>query len=238
MAQPVIGLTLDSEPPGGYSKTHPWYALRENYATAVTRAGGLPILLPHEPEQADAYLALIDGLVVTGGAFDVDPALFGATTRHASVTTKDRRTAFELAVTQGAVKADKPVLGICGGQQLINVALGGTLIQHIPDEVAGALAHEQPNPRTEPGHIVHITEGTLLRRITGLAELAVNSAHHQAVKDLAPGFVVDAVAPDGIIEGIEDPRRRFLIGVQWHPEYAISDGDSRLFAAFIAAAQR
>ena len=238
MAQPVIGLTLDSEPPGGYSKTHPWYALRENYATAVAHAGGLPILLPHEPEQADAYLALIDGLVVTGGAFDVDPVLFGATTRHASVTTKDRRTAFELAVTQGAVKADKPVLGICGGQQLVNVALGGTLIQHIPDEVADALAHEQPNPRTEPGHIVHITEGTLLRRITGLAELPVNSAHHQAVKDLAPGFVVDAVAPDGIIEGIEDPRRRFLIGVQWHPEYAISDGDSRLFAAFIAAARR
>jgi putative glutamine amidotransferase len=238
MAQPVIGLTLDSEPPGGYSKTHPWYALRENYATAVTHAGGLPVLLPHEPEQAEAYLALIDGLVVTGGASDVDPALFGATSRHATVITKDRRTAFELAVTRGAVAADKPVLGICGGQQLLNVALGGTLIQHIPDEVAGALAHEQPNPRTEPGHVVRITDGTVLRRITGLAELPVNSAHHQAVKDLAPGFVVDAVAPDGIIEGIEDPRRRFLIGVQWHPEYAISEGDTRLFAAFIAASQR
>jgi putative glutamine amidotransferase len=238
MAQPVIGLTLESEPPGGYSKTHPWYALRENYATAVARAGGLPILLPHEPEQTDAYLALIDGLVVTGGAFDVDPALFGATTRHASVTTKDRRTTFELAITRGAVKADKAVFGICGGQQLLNVALGGTLIQHIPDEVEGALAHEQPNPRTEPGHVVRIAEGTLLRRITGLAELPVNSAHHQAVKDLAPGFVVDAVAPDGVIEGIEDPRRRFLIGVQWHPEYAISEGDTRLFAAFIAAALR
>ena len=238
MAQPVIGLTLDSEAPGGYSKTHAWYALRENYATAVVRAGGLPILLPHEPEQAEAYLALIDGLVVTGGAFDVDPALFGATTRHATVTTKDRRTAFELAVTRGAVEADKPVLGICGGQQLLNVALGGTLIQHIPDEVAGALAHEQPNPRTEPSHVVHIIEGTLLRQITGLAELPVNSAHHQAVKDLAPGFVVDAVAPDGVVEGIEDPRRPFLVGVQWHPEYAISEGDTRLFAAFIAAAQR
>jgi putative glutamine amidotransferase len=198
MAQPVIGLTLDSEPPGGYSKTHYWYALRENYATAVTRAGGLPILLPHEPDQAEGYLSLIDGLVITGGAFDVDPALFGAGSRHASVKTKDRRTAFELAVTQGAVAADKPVLGICGGQQLINVALGGTLIQHIPDEVPDALPHEQPNPR----------------------------------------FVVDATAPDGVIEGIEDPRRRFLIGVQWHPEYAISDGDTRLFAAFIAAAQR
>jgi putative glutamine amidotransferase len=108
MAQPVIGLTLDSEPPGGYSKTHPWYALRENYCSAVVAAGGLPILLPHEPERAADYLGLIQGLVVTGGAFDVDPALFGATAKHASVTTKDRRTAFEFAITKGAIAADKP----------------------------------------------------------------------------------------------------------------------------------
>jgi putative glutamine amidotransferase len=238
MARPIIGLTLDSEPPGGYSKTHSWYALRENYCSAVARAGGLPILLPHAPDEAEAYLALIDALVVTGGAFDVDPALFGADARHPTVTTKDRRTAFELAITKGAAAADKPVLGICGGQQLLNVALGGTLIQHIPDEVPGALAHEQPNPRTEAGHTVRITLGSLLHRVTGAAELAVNSAHHQAVKDLAPGLVVDAVAPDGVIEGIEAPGRRFVIGVQWHPEYALSDGDTRLFAAFVAAAGR
>lgn len=235
MAQPIIGLTLDSEPPGGYSKTHPWYALRENYCTAVVEAGGLPVLLPHEPAQVGAYLGLIGGLIVTGGAFDVDPALFGAASRHASVITKDRRTEFELAMTKGALAADKPVFGICGGQQLLNVALGGTLIQHIPDEVPAALAHEQPNPRTEPGHTVAITEGTLLRRITGVSELAVNSAHHQAVKEVAPGLIVDARAPDGVIEGIEDPSRRFCIGVQWHPEYGLSDGDKRLFAAFIAA---
>src|ERR1700676_3016275 len=237
MAHPVIGLTLDYEQPGGYSKL-PWYALRENYCAAVVRAGGLPILLPHEPDQVAAYLGLLDGIVVTGGAFDADPALFGATTRHEKVTTKDSRTAFELAITRGALAADKPVLGICGGQQLLNVALGGTLVQHIPDEIEGALAHEQPNPRTEPGHTVVVVKGSLLHRITGMDELPVNSAHHQAVKDLAPGLVVDAVAPDGVVEGIEDPRRRFLIGVQWHPEYAISEGDTRLFAAFIAAARR
>jgi putative glutamine amidotransferase len=234
MSPPVIGLTLDSEKPGGYSKL-PWYALRENYCAAVVRAGGLPILLPHEPDQVAAYLDKIDGLVVTGGAFDVDPALFGATSRHAAVTTKDRRTQFELAITRAALAADKPVLGICGGQQLLNVALGGTLIQHIPDEVPGALAHEQPNPRTEPGHSVAVAPGTLLHRITGAAELAVNSAHHQAVKDVAPGMVVDAVAADGVIEGIEDPRHRFCLGVQWHPEYAISRGDEAIFAAFVAA---
>jgi putative glutamine amidotransferase len=235
MAQPIIGLTLDSEPPGGYSKTHPWYALRENYCSAVAAAGGVPILLPHEPALAETYLGLISGLVVTGGAFDVDPALFGAATKHASVTTKDRRTQFELAITKGAVAADKPVFGICGGQQLLNVALGGTLIQHIPDEVENALAHEQPNPRTEPGHTVAIAPGTALHRITQSDTLPVNSAHHQAVKAVAPGLVIDATAPDGVIEGIEDPRRRFCIGVQWHPEYGLSEGDKRLFAAFIAA---
>jgi putative glutamine amidotransferase len=154
------------------------------------------------------------------------------------VTTKDRRTVFELAITRAALAADKPVLGICGGQQLLNVALGGTLVQHIPDEIAGALAHEQPNPRTEPGHTVAVVKGSLLHRITGMDELPVNSAHHQAVKDVAPGMVVDATASDGVIEGIEDPRRRFCLGVQWHPEYAISPGDLGIFAAFVGAAGR
>jgi putative glutamine amidotransferase len=234
MTQPVIGLTLDSEEPGGYSK-FPWYAVRENYCGAVTRAGGLPILLPHEPEQAAAYLDRIDGLIVTGGAFDVDPSLFGATRRHATVKTKGRRTAFEAAMTRGALERDMPVLGICGGQQLLNVILGGTLIQHIPDEVGAALAHEQPNPRDEPGHSVRVETGTLLHRICGVAELAVNSAHHQAAKAVGPGIVVNAVAEDGVIEGIEDPGRRFCLGVQWHPEFSISVGDAKIFDAFIAA---
>jgi putative glutamine amidotransferase len=234
MAQPVIGLTLDHEPEGGYSK-FPWYAIRENYCAAVRRAGGLPILLPHEPDLAPAYLDMIDGLIVTGGGFDVDPALFGAESRHPSVKTKDRRTAFELAAARGALARDMPVLGICGGQQLLNVALGGTLIQHIPDEVPDCLPHRQPNPRNEPGHRVLIVGGTLLHRITEIDSLAVNSAHHQAVRTAGPGLVVDAVAEDGVVEGIEDPRRRFCLGVQWHPEFELSDGDRRIFLEFVAA---
>ncbi len=233
--RPVIGLTLDSEEPGGYSKL-PWYAIRENYCAAVSRAGGLPVLLPHEPDQAGAYLDGIDGLVVTGGAFDVDPALFGANRRHASVTTKDRRTAFELAATRAALDRDLPLLGICGGQQLINVALGGSLIQHIPDEVADALAHEQPGPRDRPGHPVAVTPGTLLHRICGTETLEVNSAHHQAVKAVGPGVAVNALAPDGVIEGIEAAAQRFCLGVQWHPEYAVSSGDESIFRAFVEAA--
>jgi len=235
MAQPVIGLTLDHEPPGGWSK-FPWYAIRENYCNAVRHAGGLPILLPHDPEAAVDYVNRIDGLIITGGGFDVDPALFGAETRHSTVKTKDRRTAFELAATRIALGRDMPVLGICGGQQLLNVALGGTLIQHIPDEVPGALPHRQPNPRDEPGHDVQVIAGTMLHRIAGAEHLAVNSAHHQAVKAAGPGVVIDAVAGDGVIEGIEDPRRRFCLGVQWHPEFEIGEADRRIFRAFVEAA--
>ncbi len=231
---PLIGITLDSEEAGGYSKL-PWYALRKNYAQSVAQAGGVPVMLPHHPTQAEAYLDAIDGLVLTGGAFDVDPALFGDASVHPTVVMKAERTAFELAVVQGAIARDMPILGICGGQQLLNVALGGTLIQHIPDAVPGCLAHEQPNPRTEAGHDVAVTPDTLLSRIVGKSSIAVNSAHHQAVKDVAPGCIVNATAKDGVIEGIEAMGKRFCLGVQWHPEYHITPADTAIFTAFVEA---
>jgi putative glutamine amidotransferase len=232
--RPIIGVTLDSEQPGGYSK-YPWYALRQNYADAIVAAGGLPVALPHDAALAADYLDRIDALVVTGGAFDVDPSLYGAGERHATVTLKEGRTAAELALTQGALARDLPVLGICGGEQLLAVALGGTLVQHIPDSIADALEHEQPNPRHEPGHPVAVVPGTLLHRIVGATEMRVNSAHHQAVRAPGPHAVVNATAPDTVIEGLEDARYRFCLGVQWHPEFFIDPGDRRIFEAFIAA---
>ncbi len=234
--RPVIGITLDSESPGGYSK-FPWYAVRANYADAVAGAGGLPLALPHHAALAGDYLDRLDALIVTGGAFDVDPLLYGEAERHGSVSLKQGRTAAELALLQGALARDLPVLGICGGEQLLAVALGGTLIQHIPDSVAGALAHEQPNPRDEPGHVVAVTPGSRLAAIIGAATMSVNSSHHQAVRDPGPGARVNAMAPDGVVEGVEDPSRRFCLGVQWHPEFLIDPGDQRLFEALVAAAR-
>ncbi len=236
LKRPVIGITADSEEAGGYSK-FPWMALRENYASAVSRAGGLPIVLPPETDHAATYTEIIGGLIITGGDFDVDPALYGDLKRHKTVSLKESRTRFEFAITRAALDRDIPILAICGGQQLLNVVLGGTLIQHIPDEVSGALAHEQPNPRDEPGHTVAIEAGSLLHDIVGQGEISVNSAHHQAVKAVSGSARINASASDGVIEGIEAPTQRFCLGVQWHPEFEISPADQRLFAAFVDAAR-
>ncbi|MCX8501841.1 MAG: gamma-glutamyl-gamma-aminobutyrate hydrolase family protein [Alphaproteobacteria bacterium] len=234
---PIIGVTLDSEAPGGYSQM-PWYAVRQNYCDAIVSAGGMPIALPHEPQLAAEYLGLIDGLVITGGAFDIDPSLFGVSVRHATVTTKERRTAFELAITQAALARRIPILGICGGEQLLAVALGGQLIQHIPDSISHALEHEQSNPRTEPGHTVALQPDSLLGRLARsknlpLEKIPVNSAHHQAVLSVAAPVMISATASDGVIEAIEDPSRPFCLGVQWHPEYHISKLDEAIYDEFI-----
>ena len=232
--RPVIGVTLDSEQSPTYS-AYPWYALRENYMDSLVEAGALPVALPHHAELTAELLDMLDALVVTGGAFDVDPALYGTTERHATVVCKRRRTEAELALLRGAIERDMPVLGICGGQQLLAVALGGSLIQHIPDSVPDALAHEQPNPRHEAGHAVRVEPGTLLARIVGTGAMQVNSSHHQAVRDPGRGRV-NALAGDGVVEGIEDPAARFCLGVQWHPEFGIDPGDRRLFQALVSAA--
>ena len=234
--RPLIGLTLDAEQPGGYSK-FPWYALRRNYMDTIADCGGVPLGLPHRTELAIDLLDAVDALVVTGGAFDIDPKLYGEAGRHETVTLKEGRTTAEAALIDGALARSIPILGICGGQQLLAVALGGTLIQHIPDSIPDPLPHEQPNPRDEPGHEIAITPGTRLASIVGTITMRVNSAHHQAVRTPGPRLVVNAVAPDGVIEGIESPAHRFCLGVQWHPEFLIDPGDRRLIEAFVEAAR-
>jgi putative glutamine amidotransferase len=231
---PRIGITLEWQAGGGFS-TLPWYACRQNYVDSVTRAGGLAWALPHEPRLADRYLDHLDGVLVTSGPFDVDPSYYSGGPRHAATFTQDRRTAFEFALIKEALARDLPILGIGGGHQLLNVVFGGTLVQHIPDEVAGAIVHEQSTSRIEPSHPVELVAGTALQRIAGCMELHVNSAHHQAVGRPGAGILVNARAPDGVIEAIEAPGYRFALGVQWSPEFAACKADAALFAAFVAA---
>ena len=151
--KPIIGFTLDYEnggtKEGSYSKM-PFYAIRENYCTAVSDLGAIPFPLVHETGLVGDFLDKIDGLVIIGGAFDVHPSLYGEASVHDTVVLKEKRTRFEWEITQGALERKIPLLGICGGQQLLNVVLGGTLIQHIPDSIAEALAHEEGVPERKP----------------------------------------------------------------------------------------
>jgi len=238
-SSPIIGFTLDYEDAGGYSK-YPWYAIRDNYTASVARFGATPIALPHEVAQVSNYLDLLDGLIITGGNFDVPPEMYGDSSTHEKVTLKRRRTEFEWAITKGALARNMPILGICGGQQLLNVILGGTLIQHIPDTIPNALAHEQPNPRHEIGHEVSVVKDTLLHKIVGASNLSVNSAHHQAVAKVAEGAIINSRAPDGVIEGLELPTSThpFCVGVQWHPEFFVTNADEKLFEAFVTATRQ
>jgi len=216
--RPNIGITPDL-----VTEQAPVYQLKTAYAEAVTRAGGLPLILPYAEEQGgiDSYLDRISGLLVTGGAFDVSPALYGETARAGLGAVKEGRTAFEAALVRGALQRGMPLLGICGGMQLLNVVAGGTLIQDIPSEVPRAAQHEQTHERSRPQHPVEVKDGTLLAELLGKGQLMVNSTHHQAVGKPGKEVVVSALASDGIIEAIELRSHPFAIGVQWHPELLI-----------------
>ena len=234
-ALPVIGLTPDIEAsPAGATETE--YRVRANYADAFARAGGLPVVLPYGPAFVDAYADLVDGLVVTGGMFDIHPARYGAKPRG-DVVTKDNRTDFEQAMLRVALDRDIPVLGICNGMQLLAITLGGGLIQHIPSEVPDALRHMARETPFSPEHDVAIVPGTFLHQTSGLDVVRVNSVHHQSVLE-GIGYRIAARAADGVVEAIEVPERSFCLGLQWHPEYGTSSADEAILSAFIQAAAR
>ena len=236
MNKPLIGLTVDSSCDTSYS-IYPWYALRENYADSIHQAGGIPILIPHSIDLVEHYIDLIDGLVITGGDFDHDPKLYGDDEIHEKTTVNPERTAFEYSLLQQALKVNLPFLGICAGQQLLNIVRGGTLIQYIPDAFPKAINHNQSECRHKPTHDVTVKEGTLLRSINNnKASAYVNTSHNQAVKKVGENLVVNAIAVDGVIEGIEDPNHDFCLGIQWHPEFFVGDLDREIFMRFIQAA--
>lgn len=239
---PVIGITpslsTDTFPHGTFER----YALSTNYVRAVERAGGIPIILPPQVGHVADVLSLLDGLLLSGGG-DIRPSRYGDTTVHPETYgIDDLRDEFELDLTRAALELDLPLLCICRGIQVLNVALGGTLIQDIGDQWETAIEHRQQRrgvPSSEPSHEVDIVAGSLLETVYGSRALAVNSFHHQALKRVAEGLRVVGQAPDGLVEGVECPGKRFVLGVQWHPEMMFEAHPEHLrpFRALVEAAQ-
>jgi len=229
MSRPRIGITCDlgkrefPEKP----KERDRHILMDAYIEAVLKAGALPFLLPSVAEEQDAvaFLDGIDALVISGGGHDIDPDSYGEKRLPACGPPNAKRGLTELALCRSAMSRDMPVLGICGGMQVISVAGGGTLYQDIASQVKGALAHRPPNPKkaTYTYHEVDILP-SILGETVGEGPITVNSHHHQSVKELGEGMRLTARSPDGVVEAIECASCRFVVGVQWHPESMASYG--------------
>lgn len=228
---PVIGITTY-----GRNEENRFH-LPADYVDAVRRAGGLPLLIaPGEARWREA-LRLIDGLLLTGGG-DIDPQIYGGRSHPTIYNLDHERDQSELALVREAVTTGLPAFGICRGMQVLNVALGGTLIEHLPEVVGEAVLHRAP-PREPIPHTIAVRPGGRLAAITGALEFSCASWHHQALRDVARELEVVAHAPDGTIEAVELPAHPWLLGVQWHPELtaAYDPIQQRLFAAFVEAAR-
>lgn len=217
------------------SKTH-------DYEESVRRAGGDPVILDRATQRPPDVVRTFDGVLLAGGG-DILPSIYGETAHPTFGAAEQGRDEYEIELVRLALEADLPLFAICRGIQVLNVARGGTLIQDIPSEVTHAEAHDVREPRVAIAHPVWVTSGSLLERLmrerVDDESVPVNSRHHQAIKQLGEGLVVSGTAPDGVIEAVEDPSKRFCLGVQWHPENFYRTGEfSALFEAFVRACAR
>jgi putative glutamine amidotransferase len=240
MPQPLIGITVGTG--NSHEANGTALRVRSTYPRAVAAARGVPLLIPLDIDEnaLRAIYERLDGIVLTGGG-DIEPSRYGAEASPHTVGVDVGRDQIEIQLAQWAVEDDKPLLGICRGHQVLNVALGGTLIQDIQVEVSNSFQHDSPTDEwfTRLPHEAKVARGSKLHTALGLDgdRLAVNTMHHQAVASPASSLCVVASADDGVIEGIEHPERRFIVGVQWHPEALFSHHEPhrRLFEALIAA---
>ncbi|NLG78863.1 MAG: gamma-glutamyl-gamma-aminobutyrate hydrolase family protein [Firmicutes bacterium] len=235
--RPLVGVTCStsSSNEADESKKH---TLPHDYVYALTRVGGEAVILPAgDSESAIRLASALDGILLSGGA-DLDPRHFGEDPHPRLGHIDPERDEFELALVRAAVQAGTPILAICRGIQVLNVAMGGTLYQDIPSQVNGAIKHRQDAPRYHASHKVVVERHSKLAGMVGAGDVLVNSFHHQAVREVAPGFFVSARSTDGVIEGIESAHDLFVVGVQWHPECMTDQYPAMLeiFAAFVAEA--
>jgi putative glutamine amidotransferase len=241
MALPLIGIT--SRTAAISPSTHPTVMLQKSYVDAIQSAGGLPVMIPSDIQE-NGWKNLVDrldGILFPGGG-DIAIEYFHGTPHPAVYGIESARDAIELGLVREAIASQVPFLGICRGLQVVNVAMGGTLYTHIPDQLPHSLVHDYPGEdsiksRTALLHPVSIEAGSHLAKVLGRTGLLVNSLHHQGIQDVAPAAVAVAHAPDGLVEGIELPEHPFGMAVQWHPEWLTDQEPIRsLFKAFVDAA--
>lgn len=232
--RPVIGITCGEDISSGR------VFLPQAYIESVKEAGGIPLLLP--PVFCADYapiLKRIEGLLLSGGV-DVDPVYFNEEPLPALGEITPGRDQFEVSFVRQLLKRDLPILAICRGIQVLNIAAGGSVMQDIPSQIKDSIKHSQDAPRSYPTHKVNLISGTKLYQIYERLSIRVNSFHHQAVKHPGSGFIATAWAADGVIEAIESEKHSFVVGVQWHPECMVrTDGETRkLFSTFVEACTR
>ena len=229
--RPVIGITAYAEQARWGVWEAPAALIPLSYVSAVERAGGRPLLVPPSEDGIEETLAVLDGLLFSGGA-DIDPDTYGAEAHPETNGVRPERDQAELALLEAALARDMPVLAVCRGSQVLNVALGGDLVQHLP-EVVGHERHKH-TPGVFADHDVEVLPGTKLRALVG-DRAPVKSHHHQGYGRIGDGLREAARADDGTVEAIEDPERRFALGVLWHPE---AGEDAALFEALVTEARR
>ena len=229
-AAPFIGITTYGRGPNNR------YILPAEYVDAVRRAGGIPLLLPPGEERMDAVLPLLKAVVFSGGG-DLDPELYGGAHHETIYMVEPERDRSEIDLARRVFDLEVPTLAICRGSQIVNVARGGTLIEHLPDAVGETVNHRVP-PREPTPHPIRVEPASRLAGVLGATDFSCMSWHHQAIRQVAPGFEVVAHAPDGTIEGLEMPSHPWLVAVQWHPELTAAEDpiQQRLFDALVEAA--
>ena len=232
--KPVIGLTCSFRT----DNNNPQHFLNESYLNAIRHFGGIPLLIPvfALDEEREMLLQSCDGLLLTGGD-DLDPALFGESVLNDTVVIAPERDKAEYRILDLVTTGDMPIFGICRGIQVMNVYFGGSLYQDIPSQIPSEVAHQMAKPYHRTSHRCITEPNSPLHELTGVPEFGVNSHHHQAIKDLAPGYLCLGRSEDGIVEAICDPGKPFRWAVQWHPEriWDIEKNSEKLFKAFIAA---
>jgi len=233
--RPTIGILMDYEPSGSFS-LRPYYAIRTAYFDAVWKAGGLPIALPYLAEALDEMVVSCDGVVTPGGRYPFPNTWYGEAVKDGQAV--EPRFAFETELTQSLFDTDTPILGICAGMQVMAGLKGGIFYRDVRQDLPTDIDHLDEKPAEEKAHSVAIEPGSLLQKITGRTEMAVNTAHREALRNEPEGFTVNARSPDGVVEGIELSGLRFALGVQWHPEFFAAPGepDFEIFRALVVAA--